>query len=226
MYGKKTMKKAAKNWPDQEAEDPAQGSAVQNHQGQKEKVMAKKSQVNKAGNYTKAGMRKHCISRSSAPTRTAAGKWSARKPSCLPRNTRSGPGLPRLMRAPQKSLKDWGKQKWRTKSGKKSSAPARGICRKQRSSRSAQRICCHYEGERKAKRQGKQFSKQPESIMKKQGGSGNSPVRLRRRPHARLGDDQNGWPSWRTGQGYMDTPGTKLQAPVLTGCLTGQYRME
>ncbi len=72
------------------------------------------------------------------------------------------------MRAPQKSLKNWGKQKWRTKSGKKSSetgerylpeAAIKALTPAQYASTTA--------AKRKAKSQGKQFSKQPESIMKK-----------------------------------------------------------
>ena len=47
--------------------------------------MAKKSQVNKAGNYTKAGMRKRlCKSILGRATHgTAAGKWSGRKAQLL-----------------------------------------------------------------------------------------------------------------------------------------------
>ena len=51
----------------------------------------------------------------------------------------------------QKSLKDWGKQKWRTKSGKKSSAEYSATSKAKRA----------------AKKKGKQFSKQPKAIAKK-----------------------------------------------------------
>ena len=47
--------------------------------------MAKKSTVNKAGNYTKPGMRKAIFNRikNQASHGTAAGKWSARKAQLL-----------------------------------------------------------------------------------------------------------------------------------------------
>ncbi len=72
------------------------------------------------------------------------------------------------MRAPQRSLKNWGKQDWRTKSGKKSSEtgerylPAAAI--KSLSSAEYARTTA---AKRRDKRKGKQFSRQPESIMKK-----------------------------------------------------------
>ena len=72
------------------------------------------------------------------------------------------------MRAPQQSLKNWGKQDWRTKSGKKSSEtgerylPAAAI--KSLSSAEYARTTA---AKRRDKSKGKQFSRQPESIMKK-----------------------------------------------------------
>lgn len=72
------------------------------------------------------------------------------------------------MRAPQRSLKNWGKQDWRTKSGKKSSVtgerylPAAAI--KSLSSAEYARTTA---AKRRDKKRGKQFSRQPESIMKK-----------------------------------------------------------
>lgn len=72
------------------------------------------------------------------------------------------------MRAPQRSLKNWGKQDWRTKSGKKSSEtgerylPAAAI--KSLSSAEYARTTA---AKRRDKKRGKQFSRQPESIMKK-----------------------------------------------------------
>ena len=72
------------------------------------------------------------------------------------------------MSAPQRSLKNWGKQDWRTKSGKKSSEtgerylPAAAI--KSLSSAEYARTTA---AKRRDKRKGKQFSRQPESIMKK-----------------------------------------------------------
>ena len=68
----------------------------------------------------------------------------------------------------QKSLKDWGKQKWRTKSGKPSSKtgerylPSAAI--KALSSSEYARTSA---AKRKGKAQGKQFVKQPKSIANK-----------------------------------------------------------
>jgi len=68
----------------------------------------------------------------------------------------------------QQSLKNWGKQKWRTKSGKKSSVtgerylPSAAI-----RSLSASEYAATTKEKRKAKASGKQFSKQPKSIAKK-----------------------------------------------------------
>ena len=72
------------------------------------------------------------------------------------------------MRAPQRSLKDWGKQKWRTKSGKKSSETGeRYLPEAAIKSLTPAEYAATTRVKRKAKRQGKQFSKQPKSIMKK-----------------------------------------------------------
>ncbi len=68
----------------------------------------------------------------------------------------------------QQSLKNWGKQKWRTKSGKKSSVtgerylPSAAI-----KNLSASEYAATTKAKRKAKAAGKQFSKQPKGIAKK-----------------------------------------------------------
>ena len=68
----------------------------------------------------------------------------------------------------QKSLKDWGKQKWRTKSGKPSSKtgerylPSAAI-----QALSPQEYAATTKAKRKATKQGKQFAKQPKNIAKK-----------------------------------------------------------
>lgn len=68
----------------------------------------------------------------------------------------------------QRSLKAWGKQKWRTKSGKKSSVtgerylPSAAI-----KSMSSQEYAATTKKKREARRKGKQFSKQPKSIARK-----------------------------------------------------------
>ena len=68
----------------------------------------------------------------------------------------------------QQSLREWGKQKWRTKSGKKSSVtgerylPSAAI-----RNLSASEYAATTKAKRKAKAAGKQFSKQPKGIAKK-----------------------------------------------------------
>ncbi|MBD26079.1 MAG: hypothetical protein CMG46_13925 [Candidatus Marinimicrobia bacterium] len=72
------------------------------------------------------------------------------------------------MKAPQRSLKNWGDQKWRTKSGKKSSETGeRYLPEAAIKSLSPQQYAATTAKKRKDKRAGKQFSKQPESIMKR-----------------------------------------------------------
>jgi len=72
------------------------------------------------------------------------------------------------MKDPQKSLKDWTAQKWRTKSGKPSSKtgerylPEAGIL-----ALSAEEYAATTRAKRKGKAQGKQFVKQPKAIAKK-----------------------------------------------------------
>ena len=73
------------------------------------------------------------------------------------------------MKAPQKSLKDWGDQKWRTKSGKRSSdtgeryLPSAAI-----KSLSSAEYAATTLAKRKGKKAGKQFVAQPKKIAKKQ----------------------------------------------------------
>ena len=68
----------------------------------------------------------------------------------------------------QRSLKSWGKQKWRTKSGKKSSVtgerylPSAAI-----KALSPSEYAATTKAKRKAKKAGKQFPKQPKRIAAK-----------------------------------------------------------
>ena len=68
----------------------------------------------------------------------------------------------------QRSLKSWGKQRWRTKSGKKSSEtgerylPAKAI-----KALSPAEYAATTAAKRKAKSKGKQFAKQPKNVAKK-----------------------------------------------------------
>jgi hypothetical protein len=72
------------------------------------------------------------------------------------------------MKAPQKSLKDWGDQKWRTKSGKKSSdtgeryLPSAAI-----KSLSPSEYAATTKAKRAGKEAGKQFVAQPKKIAAK-----------------------------------------------------------
>ena len=68
----------------------------------------------------------------------------------------------------QRSLKAWGKQKRRTKSGKKSSETGeRYLPEKAIKSLSSAEYAASTRAKRKAKKKGKQFSKQPKKIAKK-----------------------------------------------------------
>ena len=68
----------------------------------------------------------------------------------------------------QRSLKAWGKQKWRTKSGKKSSVTGeRYLPEKAIKALSPSEYAATTKAKRKAKKAGKQVSKQPKRIAKK-----------------------------------------------------------
>tara|TARA_R100000482_G_scaffold9291_1_gene2778 strand:- start:522 stop:770 length:249 start_codon:yes stop_codon:yes gene_type:complete len=68
----------------------------------------------------------------------------------------------------QRSLKAWGKQKWRTKSGKKSSVTGeRYLPEKAIKALTPAEYAASTRAKRKAKKAGKQVSKQPKRIAKK-----------------------------------------------------------
>ena len=76
------------------------------------------------------------------------------------------------MKKPQQSLKNWTKQKWRTKSGKPSTqgpkaTGERYLPEKAISSLSASEYAATTKAKRKATKAGKQVSKQPKKIAKK-----------------------------------------------------------
>ena len=72
------------------------------------------------------------------------------------------------MHYPQHSLKMWGKQKWRTKSGKKSSVTGeRYLPEAAIKALSPAEYVATTAAKRRDKKRGKQFSKQPKSIAKK-----------------------------------------------------------
>ena len=72
------------------------------------------------------------------------------------------------MKAPQKSLKDWTSQKWRTKSGKPSAKTGeRYLPEKAIKSLTSAEYAATTRAKRKGKAAGKQFVKQPKSIASK-----------------------------------------------------------
>ena len=76
------------------------------------------------------------------------------------------------MKAPQKSLKNWTKQKWRTKSGKPSTqgpkaTGERYLPEKAIKALSASEYAATTKAKRKATKAGKQVAKQPKKIAKK-----------------------------------------------------------
>lgn len=76
------------------------------------------------------------------------------------------------MKAPQKSLKDWTDQKWRTKSGKPSTQGSgatgeRYLPESAIKSLSSAEYAATTKAKRAGKAAGKQFVKQPKSIAKK-----------------------------------------------------------
>jgi hypothetical protein len=72
------------------------------------------------------------------------------------------------MKAPQKSLKDWGAQKWRTKSGKPSSETGeRYLPEKAIKALSSAEYAATTKAKREATAKGKQFAKQPKKVAEK-----------------------------------------------------------
>ena len=72
------------------------------------------------------------------------------------------------MKAPQKSLLDWGQQKWRTKSGKKSSETGeRSLPEAAIKALSSEEYARTTQAKRRGKAKGKQFVAQPKAIARK-----------------------------------------------------------
>jgi hypothetical protein len=72
------------------------------------------------------------------------------------------------LKPPQQSLKDWGDQKWRTKSGKPSSKTGeRYLPEKAIASLSSAEYAATTKAKREGKKAGKQFVAQPKSVAKK-----------------------------------------------------------
>tara|TARA_R110002020_G_scaffold182410_1_gene377814 strand:+ start:1673 stop:1918 length:246 start_codon:yes stop_codon:yes gene_type:complete len=76
------------------------------------------------------------------------------------------------MKAPQKSLRAWTKQKWRTKSGKPSTQGSKATGERYLPSKAIEAMSdSEYQSTTRAKRaairKGKQFAKQPKDVAKK-----------------------------------------------------------
>lgn len=72
------------------------------------------------------------------------------------------------MKNPQQSLKDWGKQNWRTKSGKKSSETGeRYLPEAAIKSLSSAEYAATTKAKREGTKAGKQFVAQPKAVAKK-----------------------------------------------------------
>ena len=71
------------------------------------------------------------------------------------------------MKAPQKSLKNWGKQKWRTSDGSKSEGKKRYLPDKAWDSLSASEKAATNAAKAKGNAKGKQFVAQPKGVAKK-----------------------------------------------------------
>lgn len=72
------------------------------------------------------------------------------------------------MKAPQKRLKDWGAQKWRTKSGKPSSETGeRYLPEKAIKALSSAEYAATTKAKREATAKGEQFAKQPKKVAEK-----------------------------------------------------------
>jgi len=106
---------------------------------------------------------------------TKSGQWSARKSQHLTEEYEKAmkkkgakPYKSSKRTKAQKSLKKWGDQKWKTKSGKKSSVTGeRYLPSKAIDALTEKEYAKTTAAKRKAKKAGKQFSKQPKAIAKK-----------------------------------------------------------
>jgi hypothetical protein len=91
---------------------------------------------------------------------------------CTRSNSIPGPYRKRLMKAPQKSLKDWTQQKWRTKSGKPSTQGPKATGERYLpeaaiKSLSSAEYAASTRAKRAGKAAGKQFVAQPKRIAQK-----------------------------------------------------------
>ena len=119
---------------------------------------------------TKPSLWKRIVARVKAQAShgTAAGQWSGRKAQAAVKAYKKAGGGYSGAKKSSNSLSKWSKQKWRTKSGKKSSKTGeRYLPEKAIKSLSAREYARTSAKKRRDKAKGKQFSKQPKSIAKK-----------------------------------------------------------
>ena len=119
---------------------------------------------------TKPTLWKRIVSRikSQASHGTAAGQWSGRKAQAAVKAYKKAGGGYRGGGKSKTSLAKWSKQKWRTKSGKKSSETGeRYLPEKAIKNLSASEYARTTAKKRRDKAAGKQVSKQPKSIARK-----------------------------------------------------------
>tara|TARA_R100001082_G_C4326146_1_gene143423 strand:+ start:337 stop:729 length:393 start_codon:yes stop_codon:yes gene_type:complete len=119
---------------------------------------------------TKPSLWKRIVARVKAQAShgTKAGQWSGRKAQAAVKAYKKAGGGYSGAKKSSNSLSKWSKQKWRTKSGKKSSKTGeRYLPEKAIKSLSAREYARTSAKKRRDKAKGKQFSKQPKSIAKK-----------------------------------------------------------
>ena len=119
---------------------------------------------------TKPSLWKRIVARVKAQAShgTRAGQWSGRKAQAAVKAYKKAGGGYSGAKKSSNSLSKWSKQKWRTKSGKKSSKTGeRYLPEKAIKSLSAREYARPTAKKRRDKAKGKQFSKQPKSIAKK-----------------------------------------------------------
>ena len=126
--------------------------------------------MSKTATKSKPKLWKRIVARikSQASHGTRAGQWSGRKAQAAVKAYKKAGGGYSGAKKSSNSLSKWSKQKWRTKSGKKSSKTGeRYLPEKAIKSLSAREYARTSAKKRRDKAKGKQFSKQPKSIARK-----------------------------------------------------------
>ena len=119
---------------------------------------------------TKPSLWKRIVARIKAQAShgTGAGQWSGRKAQAAVKAYKKAGGGYSGAKKSSNSLSKWSKQKWRTKSGKKSSQTGeRYLPSKAIKSLSSKEYAATSRKKRQDRAQGKQFSKQPKGIARK-----------------------------------------------------------